>query len=256
MSLARNVWITAILFAAVVSSANAAGIKTETVPGGALEQTWLPGFGVGRTFTPLVLPAGNPAIPNPSGDNTVAVLQNNDINLGGIAACATDPDGFADYVWEGNFFTGDGNTRRGLILRADPTNGFQTFYQFVINAGLFQIRFRKFVNGTPVVPDLASWFANVLPAGVPTQNSWHHLEVRAQGNIFQCFFDGVELTTPPFGNLIVDNDSPLLVGWVGAYNFSASIGEVPAYFDNLTLGRPLATPVASKSWGELKKLYR
>ena len=89
MSLARNVWITAILLAAVVSSANAAGIKTETVPGGALAQTWLPAFGVGRTFTPLTLTGADPAIPNPSGDNTVAVLQNVDINSGGIAACAT-----------------------------------------------------------------------------------------------------------------------------------------------------------------------
>jgi hypothetical protein len=253
LSLARNAWITAILLAAVVSSANAAGIKTETVPGGALAQTWLPGFGVGRTFTPLVLPAGNPAIPNPSGDNTVAVLQNIDINLGGIAACATDPDGFADYVWEGNFFTGDGNTRRGLILRADPTNGFQTFYQFVINAGLFQIRFRKFVGGNPVVPDLASWFATVLPAGVPTVNSWHHMRVDATANSFDCYFDGVKLNATP----IVDATDPILTGWVGAYNFSATVGEVPAYFDDLDLSCTLApTAARGTTWGALKKLYR
>jgi hypothetical protein len=253
LSLARNAWITAILLAAVVSSANAAGIKTETVPGGALEQTWLPAFGVGRTFTPLVLPAGNPAIPNPSGDNTVAVLQNNDINLGGIAACATDPNGFADYVWEGNFFTGDGNTRRGLILRADPTNGFQTFYQFVINAGLFQIRFRKFVGGNPVVPDLASWFATVLPAGVPTVNSWHHMRVDATANSFDCYFDGIKLNATP----IVDATDPILTGWVGAYNFSATVGEVPAYFDDLDLSCTLApTAVRGTTWGALKKLYR
>jgi hypothetical protein len=54
----------------------------------------------------------------------------------------------------------------------------------------------------------------------------------------------------------VDASSPLLFGWVGAYNFSASVGEVPAYFDNLTLGHPAPTPTASKSWGQLKKLYR
>jgi len=258
LSVARHASTAILLIAAFAANAAAAPpvLKQERVPGGVLEQYWAPGFGVGRIFTPLTLAPGDPAYPNPSGDNTVAVLTNNDINLGGIAASLTDAGGYFDYSWEADFFTGAGDTRRGIIVRADPTNGFQTFYQFVINAGLFQIRFRKFVNGTPVVPDLASWFANVLPAGVPTQNSWHHLEVRAQGNIFQCFFDGVELTSPPFGNLIVDNDSPLLVGWVGAYNFSASIGEVPAYFDNLTLGRPLATPVASKSWGELKKLYR
>lgn len=253
MSFARSASITAILLAAVVCSSNAAGIKKETVPGGTLEQTWLPGFGVGRTFTPLVLPAGDPANPNPSGDNTVAVLQNNDINLGGIAACATDPGGFADYTWECNFFTGGGNTRRGLILRADPTNGFQTFYQFVINAGLFQIRFRKFVNGAPGATDLASWFATVLPAGVPTVNSWHHMRVDAMGNSFDCWFDGVKLNATP----IVDATDPILTGWVGAYNFSASVGEVPAYFDDLDLTCTIPpTAARGSTWGALKKLYR
>ena len=41
-----------------------------------------------------------------------------------------------DYSWEGWFFTGDGNTRRGLILRANPTNNFTSCYQMVIEAGL------------------------------------------------------------------------------------------------------------------------
>ena len=253
MSLARRAFTAILLIAAFAANAAATGVLKERVPGGALEQTWLPGFGVGRTFSPLILPAGDPALPNPSGDNTVAVLQNNDINLGGIAACATDPGGYADYIWEANFFTGAGDTRRGLILRADPTNGFQTFYQFVINAGLFQIRFRKFVNGAPVVPDLASWFATVLPAGVPALNSWHHLRVDATANSFDCYFDGVKLNATP----IVDATDPILTGWVGAYNFSASVGEVPAYFDDLDLSCPLPpTAVRGATWGALKRLYR
>jgi hypothetical protein len=254
LSLARKASFTALLLALSLSPAHAApGILKERVPGGVLEQTWLPGFGVGRTFTPLVLSPGDPAIPNPSGDNTVAVLRNNDINLGGIAACATDPLGNADYIWEGNFFTGAGDTRRGLILRADPTNGFQTFYQFVFNAGLFQIRFRKFVNGAPIVPDIASWFANVLPGGVPTANSWHHLRVDAIANSFDCYVDGFKLNATP----IVDATDPILTGWVGAYNFSASVGEVAAYFDDMDLSCPTPpTAVRGATWGSLKKLYR
>jgi hypothetical protein len=43
---------------------------------------------------------------------------------------------------------------------------------------------------------------------------------------------------------------------VGAYNFSASVGEVPVYFDNLTLTTDKPTPTHSTTWGELKKLYR
>ena len=98
MSLARRVSIAAISLIAVVSVSNAAGIKKETVAGGVLQQTWQPAFGVGRSFTALTLTGTDPANPNPSGDNTVAVLQNNAINLGGIAACATDPGGYADYI--------------------------------------------------------------------------------------------------------------------------------------------------------------
>ena len=243
--------IVCVLAAAV--SASAAVYKQERVPGGALEQTWLPGFGVGRTFEPLTLLPADPAYANPTGDHTVAVLTNNATGLGGIAACATDPGPYSDYRWEGWFYTGAGDTRRGLILRADPNAGagFETFYQFVINPGLFQLRFRKFVLSAPA-PDLATWTTNTLPGGVPTANSWHHMAVLATGNQFRCFFDGLELTAGP----IVDASSPLLTGWVGAYNFSASVGEVPVYFDNLTLTVEAPVPVRSASWGSIKRLYR
>ena len=249
MSLARKVSTAVLLLIVTSAAAQAVVVKQERVPGGALEQTWLPGFGP-RTFTPLTLTGADPAIPNPSGDNTVAVLQNLDINSGGIALCATDPNGYADYTWEGDFFAGAGDTRRGLVLRADPTNGFQTFYQFVINAGLFQIRFRKFVNGSPD-PDLASWGANLLPGGVPAVNTWHHMKVVATGNQFDCYFDGFKLNAAP----IVDATSPILTGWVGAYNFSASVGDVPVYFDSLVLSVGGPTPARGATWGALKKLY-
>ena len=251
MSLVKRMMMTTALLAVLAPVAGAAVVKQERVPGGVLEQTWAPGFGVGRVFTPLTLAAGDPANPNPSRDNTVAVLQNVDVALGGIAACATDPAGYADYTWGGNFFTGAGNTRVGLILRASPADGFQTFYQFVINPGLFQIRFRKFVSGAPI-PDLASWFTNTLPGGVPTANTWHSMKVIAMANQFRCFFDGVELTAAP----IVDASTPILGGWVGAYNFSASVGEVPVYFDDLTLSIDGAVPTRTTSWGAVKKLYR
>ena len=240
-----------LVLALCATTAQAVTVIQERVPGGALERTWLPGFGVGRTFAPLVMAPADPAFANPSGDHSVAVLTNNAVGLGGIAVAATDPLGNADYSWEGYFFTGLGDTRRGLIVRADPSNGFQTFYQLVINPGLFQLRFRKFVGGGPL-PDLASWFLNTLPAGVPLQNTWHHLRIIAVSNQFRCFFDGIEMNTTP----IVDNSAPILTGWVGAFNFSASTGEVPTYFDDLTLGITGAVPTRTTSWSAVKKLFR
>ena len=255
MRLASKVVVLSIFVALAAVPASAAVYKQERVPGGALEQVWQPGFGVGRVFQPLSLTAADPAYANPSGDHTVAVLTNNITTLGGIAACATDPGVYSDYRWEGWFFTGAGDTRRGLILRADPNAaaGFETFYQFVINPGLFQVRFRKFVLSAPE-PDLASWTTNTLPGGVPQLNTWHHMAVVATGNQFRCWFDGFELTSA--ATPVVDASSPLLTGWVGAYNFSASVGEVPVYFDDLTLTVDSPVPVRAASWGAIKKLYR
>ncbi len=251
MPLTRSLSVSLLLSAILASAASALVLKQERVPSGVLELPWSPGFGVGRVFTPLTLASGDPAMPNPSGDNTVAVLTNNATNLGGIALSATDPAGQADYTWSGWFFTGAGDTRRGLIVRANPTNDFRTFYQLVVNPGLFQLRFRKFVAGAPL-PDLASWFLNTLPNGVPTANSWHNMKIIAGGNEFLIFFDGVQMTPAP----IVDATNPILTGWVGAYNFSASVGEVPVYFDDLVLEseHPVATRLTR--WGELKRLYR
>lgn len=251
---ARTFFASMLLSAALATSASAAGhpyvFFQERVPGGVLENTWQDGFGLGRTFQPLTMSPSDPAYANPSGDHTVAVLTNNDVNLGGLAEAAR---GFPcpDYFWSGWFFTGDGNTRRGLVVRADSTNGYQSFYQLVVNAGLFQLRFRKFVDGAPL-PDLASWFLNTLPGGVPQVNTWHSMMISAQGNQFRCWFDDVEMTTAA----IVDNDSPLLTGGVGAYNFSASVGEVPVYFDDLLLEGDRPTPVRNASWGEVKRRFR
>lgn len=254
MPLARTLFVSLLLAASLAPTASAQALfllKHERATGGTLDLAWDPGFGVGRTFQPLLLPTGDPAIPNPSGDNSVAVLTNNATGLGGIALAATSVLEHADYTWSGWFFTGAGDTRRGLVVRAKPTNGFQTFYQLVVNPGLFQLRFRKFVDGAPV-PDLQSWFLNTLPGGVPQVNTWHHMKVVALGNTFRCFFDGIEMTTAP----IVDATDPILQGWVGAYNFSAAVGEVPVYFDDLKLEADTPSPAVRASWGAVKQRFR
>ena len=60
-----------------------------------------------------------------------------------------DPAGLDDYEWEAWIFTGDGNSRRGLVVRANPANGFESNYQFVIQSGMLQLNLRKLVSGVP-----------------------------------------------------------------------------------------------------------
>src|SRR5262249_22599892 len=152
---------------------------------------------------------------------------------GGIILTATDPSGMSDYDWEGYLFTGAGNTRRGLVVRADPSNGFQSHYQLTIRSGLLVVDFRKFVNGAPT--SLGTWFTSSLPGGIPTTNTWHSMRIEAQGNRFWCFWDGTLLNP----TAIVDGD--LAGGWVGVYNFRFDLGGVPVLFDDLVLSNDAPT---------------
>lgn len=250
MRLLRITLVAALL--AVASNAIAAPntIKQERVPGGLLEQVWEAGFDTDRNLQPLSLVPADPAYANPSGDHTVGVLTNTVQDSGGLALAVTDPLGQADYEWEGWFFTGDGNTRRGLVFRADPANDFATHYQFVINSGLFQILLRKVVNSTPAV--LGSWTSNTLPGGVPAVNTWHHMKVRADANAIRVWFDGFELTA---GTPIIDATSPLLTGFVGCYNFRFDLGNVPTYWDDFVLSTDTIVPTRSISFGQLKSRF-
>ena len=237
MRLAKIVALATTLCIVFAASAGATELLSEHVTAGHLDLNWVGGYDTpnnvmyGKTLADTM-----PGYANPSGDHTVAVAQNASPDSGGIIVTSVDPGAInADYVWEGQVFSGGGETRRGLILRADPSNDFKSFYMFVIDPGLFQMRFRKFINGTPTT--LATWFAIALPAQIIPQNSWHKLKVIAQGTSFRCFFDDFELTSAP----IVDTD--LASGWVGVYNFRFDLGNVPVYFDDLKLSCVSSTPV-------------
>lgn len=248
MQLARRIVVASLAGALWAAAAAAAPVREEHVTGGALDLPWTNGFGVSANMEPATLSPGHPAYNNPSGDHTVAVATTMPADSGGIVLSATEPAGLSDYEWEAWFFTGDGNSRRGLVVRADPTNGFASNYQLVIQSGLLQVNFRKVVNSTPTT--LGSWFTNTLPGGIPAVNTWHHMKVSALGSQFRCFLDGTELTTPP----IVDGE--LTFGWVGVYNFRFDIGSIPFYTDDLLLTPLGVTPAASRTWGKLKVRYR
>ena len=246
MKLAKLVLI-ALTLALPVAAFAETPVREEHVTGGALDLPWLNGFGVSANMQGLALDPSHPAYANPSGDHTVGVATSMPIDSGGIVLSAIEPAGLADYEWEAWIFTGDGNSRRGLVVRADPANGFQSNYQFVIQSGMLQLVFRKLVNGTPT--SLGSWLTTNL-GGLPALNSWHHMKVIAQGNAFRCFWDGSAVQPIPI------IDSELTTGWVGVYNFRFDIGSIPFYTDDLVLTPIGASPTASRSWGQVKALYR
>ena len=250
--------LAALCFAATARPVSADGvILSEKVTGGNLDLVWVPGFNTPvRNMQALTLGPSDPGYANPSGDHTVGLAVNTVPDSGGIILTMTDPGAFnTDYCWEGWMFTGAGNTRRGIVVRGDASTSFQTCYQFVVQAGLLQINFRK-LNGQNPATTLGSWFSNTIPqfaGGTIPQNTWIHLKVRATGNKFRCFINGYELTT---GTGIEDTNSPLLTGWVGCYNFRFDLGLVPVYFDDLLLSTDAASPAQASTWGGLKARYR
>ena len=259
MKLVTRVWFASAVLALGLAGVAGAGVREEHVTGGVLDLVWQPGLllpngdQLPNVMHAAILTAADPAYANPSGDHTVAVATNSFApDSGGVILTTTDPAGFSDYTWEGWMFTGDGNTRRGLVVRADPTNAFSSCYQFVVYAGLAQISFRKLINQVPT--GLATWFATGSPIPAIAANTWHHLKIEAIGNVFRCWWDNIELTAPPNvpGTPILDSSLP--TGWVGAYNFRADLGDIPVYFDDLILD-VIATPTQPMTWGRLKALY-
>jgi len=239
------------------ASADPIQVLAEHVTGGNLDLVWVPGFNTPvRNMQALTLGPSDPAYANPSGDHTVGLAVNTVPDSGGIILTMTDPGAFTtDYEWEGWMFTGAGNTRRGLVVRGDPANNFQTGYQLVIQAGLLQINFRKL--GGMAATTLGTWFSSNLPefaGGTIPQNRWIKLKVVAIGNTFRCYLNGYELTA---GTPIVDTSSPLLSGWVGCYNFRFDLGLQSVYFDDLILTAQLdPTPTHKATWGGVKARYR
>jgi hypothetical protein len=241
-----------LLVALTAIPAGAAPYLEEHVTGGALDLTWINGYDTPNNMQPATLAPDHVAFANPSGDHTVAVATNAATINGGLIVTTVDAQGVDDYQWEGWVFTGDGNTRRGLIFRATPADNVKTFYMFVLESGLLRLRMRKLVAPSQISTIVGEWFTTSLPGGLPAVNTWHHMKVSAIGNQFQLFWDGVDVNAGP----VIDASGPLLTGNVGAYNFSATSGEVPVYFDDLALTSLAPVPAARTTWGAIKNLYR
>lgn len=236
-----------------VSVATAAPYREEHVTGGALDLTWISGYDTPNNMLPVTLAPAHPAYANPSGDHTVAAATNAATINGGLIVTTIDALGATDYQWEGWIFTGDGNTRRGLIFRATPAANVKTFYMFVLESGMLRLRFRKLVAPSQISTIVSEWFTSSLPGGLPALNSWHHMKVIATGNTFNFFWDGLDVNG---GSPVIDAVAPLTTGNVGCYNFSSAAGEVPAYFDDLQLTNLGPVPARNTSWGAIKNLYR
>jgi hypothetical protein len=166
---------------------------TESVPGGSLARYWVGGFNTPtKKLEAFVVPPDSIGLyANPSGDHTVGAATNAIPDSGGICFTVTDPGvPGGDYTWEGWMYTGQANTRRGLLVRVNPAGGITQGYMFVLESGGFTIRFRKLTSES-VVRTLKQWIATDAgwPGAIP-QNTWIKLKVECSGDLFRCFISG------------------------------------------------------------------
>lgn len=257
--------VAGILLIGSIAYAAVLPLWVENVPGGTLARLWVGGFNTpSQVLTAVTVPPDSGALyNNPSGDHTVGVAVNAIPDQGGICFTVTDPGpSSGDYTWEGWMYTGQANTRRGLLVRVNPAGGITQGYMFVLESGGFTIRFRKLTSET-VVRTMKQWLATDAgwPGAIP-QNTWIKLKVECTGDQFRCFISGpngeVELPGGPVQDVPAANEppQPFLNGWVGCYNFRFDLGGVPVFFDDLTFSADPATPASTTTFGGLKAKYR
>jgi hypothetical protein len=252
----RTILATAVALTLIAGVAGAVVVREEHVNGGVTQLTWTTGFSTDRRLEGLALGAADPAYANPSGDHTVGGLTTAIPDSGGLALSTIDPAGQADYSWEGWIFTGNMDTRRGLVVRANPASDYQNCYVFVLYAGGAQLQLRKlYPQPTPPL-SLKQWLTGALPGGVPLVNTWHFMKIECVANQFRCWWDNTEITAGAYGTPIVDATDPYLTGNVGVYSFNFSVGGITTYFDDLVLSTENVVPTSNTSWGRLKALYR
>lgn len=241
--------MTALALALAASLAQAQStVFIESASGGSLDQNWVAGFFLPNNLEAVTLSSGDPGYPTPSGDNTAASLTNLPPEQGGLGIALTDPFGYTDYRWEGWVWMGNGDTRRGLIVRAGtPTAGFTQNYQFVIQPGLLTLTLRK-LSGEGA-STIAEWFTTSTTSGFPAQNSWQKMGIEVMGNSLRVFWNDEELTMAPI------EDTALSSGFVGVYNFRFDLGGVSVLFDDLTLTGYGVVGGEEETFGGLKSRF-
>jgi hypothetical protein len=155
---------------------------------------------------------------NPSGDGWIGVATGDTASLGGLGLLWSGEFDLMDYSIEAEVLVNpNSGFYEGVMVKIDTTGGVVKGYQLVSNFnpmfGAERIRFRYYESLQPNIIVLAEWSGADIPGGPPTEESWHHLELRVQNFEFRCFWDRQELSGGPFF------DTTLPEGPFGIYAF-------------------------------------
>lgn len=163
---------------------------------------------------------------NPSGDNWVGLISNVQSG-GGVGTTLAGELTMTDYEVQAQIYcTVNTGTYHAIIARWDTTDG-NSYYYFRSDLDSDQrLQLRKYPGASGFGETIAEWVGNDIPGGVPTQDSWHHMALKCEGNQLWVYWNGVELTGSPF------TDDYLSAGFFGLYVFNF-MGTALTYCDDI-----------------------
>ena len=185
---------------------------------------WFSGWNdsLGTPLTPMV-PVNEPG----PADDWIGVVTGDLGSLGSLGAAFAGDPGMMDYSMEAQVYVEvNSGFYNGIFVRADTTDGVKG-YQFVANFnsmfGMQRLRFRYFSQFQADIRVLADFAAEDIPGGVPTEDGWHKMKIKAIGSKFWLYWDGQEMPGCP----IEDPEAALDMGYFGVYVWDAMSGLAP-----------------------------
>ena len=203
------------IFIAIILIASLAGgalgqdtLYVEEFTDGSLQLDWFTPWDPGNNMTVDYWEG------NPSGDCWVGFVSN-ELSGGGVGSALAGESNLTDYEIKANVYcTLNSGSYQGLVARWD-TNGGNWYYSFRTDFDSDQrLVLVKNVGGMPPTVTIAQWVGPEIPGGYPTQDDWHNMALKCEGDQFWVYWDGQELSGCPY------TDDFLSAGFFGIYVFN------------------------------------
>ncbi|MFH1861672.1 MAG: CARDB domain-containing protein [bacterium] len=223
MKLFKLILTTSLLFAGASLVLGQDTLYAEYFSGGVPALTWFDPWTEGGTIAVQYMEG------NPSGDNYVGKVSN-ETSGGGVGTALSGTINMTDYEVQAQVYCTvsgiAGGAYHGILARWDTT-GYNSYYSFRSDFDTNRrLQLRKFPGQSGYGDSLAEWSSSQIPGGMPTQDSWHLMAMKLEGDQIWAYWDGVELSGCPI------TDSELSRGFFGIYVFKMP-GNSQTYCDDI-----------------------
>ncbi len=149
---------------------------------------------------------------------------------GGVGTGLAGDINMTDYEIQAQIYCTVGTgSYNAIVARWDTTGGTNVnrYYYFRSDFDADQrLQLRWFPGAMGMGETIAEWVGAEIPGGVPTQDDWHDMALKCEGNQLWVYWNGTELSGCPYTN------DELSRGFFGAYIFNF-MGNAETYCDDI-----------------------